>query len=972
MAKKSKLGKGSKQVEALVHDEATRRNIPTAELAAIAERIEESHPVRPQRFPRRTPLKKGETRERDEDLDPQLIWNGARLRLSPEQVRQLQDKGEVEIGDAQLVWRGKDRQDWSDLVVQAPQLYIQEKVHPKAVIDDLVRRSKVSAAQKDDAPDLFADFNGLDDPEARLEFYQHDQHWSNRMILGDSLHVMASLAEREHLREQIQCIYIDPPYGIKFNSNWQVSTRSREVKDGKRENISREPEQVKAFRDSWQNGIHSYLSYLRDRLTVARDLLAESGSIFVQIGDENVHRVRALLDEVFGPANFVAQINFKTADPLGQKGLPKAYDYIVWYSKKQESMKFRQVVRKKDFSNDPEYRYFNKLPGPLGIRQTASSKDDRKAREVFRRRGAWSAGYTESCTFTFDLQGRAARTDSGKSWATTRDGIERLKKSDRLFWIQSNVYYKRFAADYDVVQLDNNWDDKPGAGGEIYVVQTATKFIQRCILMTTDPGDIVLDPTCGSGTTATVAEQWGRRWITIDTSRVALALARARIMGAKYPYYYLADSVEGRSKEQDVTSKIQVETPTHNDIRQGFVYDRAPHVTLRSIANNTEIDVIWDDAQPRLEALRTELNASLGTAWEEWEIPTETDEEWSDKIKSIHQAWWDQRVARQKKIDDSIAKAADVEILYDSPFEDKSRVRVAGPFTVESLSPHRVVPADEEELLDVQNAASGKRRRSKFVTPPTDFAAMVLEHLRSAGVHQSEKKDAIKFNSLQGWPGEYIGAEGVFAEGQTQRRAGIFLGPEFGTVSRVDLVAAAREATEARFDVLIACAFNFDAHASELSKLGPLPILKAKMNPDLHMAEELKNTGKGNLFVVFGEPDIDIKTEQDGNLRVQVKGIDVFDPNTGDIRSNDTDAIAAWFIDTDYDEENFFVRHAYFLGAQDPYKSLKNSLKAEIDEEAWATLYRDTSRPFPRPSTGRIAVKVINHFGDEVMKVFTI
>jgi adenine-specific DNA-methyltransferase len=490
--------------------------------------------------------------------------------------------------------------------------------------------------------------------------------------------------------------------------------------------------------------------------------------------------------------------------------------------------------------------------------------------------------------------------------------------------------------------------------------------------MTTDPGDLVLDPTCGSGTTAFVAEQWGRRWITFDTSRVALALARARIMGARYSYYYLMDTPDGLAKEQEVTGRIQSDALTHGDIRQGFVYERAPHVTLKSIANNSEIDVIWENFQARLEPLREELNTALGESWEEWEIPHKVDEKWSGNVKGIHKSWWEQRIARQKKIDESIAKAADVEFLYDRPYEDKSRVRVAGPFTVESLSPHRVVPADEEELLDVQHAAAGKRRRSKFVTPPTDFAAVILENLRTAGVHQSEKKDAIKFNSLQGWPGEYIGAEGVFAEGQTQRRAGIFLGPEFGTVSRVDLVAAAREATEARFDLLIACAFNFDAHASELSKLGPLPILKAKMNPDLHMADELKNTGKGNLFVVFGEPDIDVKSERDGNLRVQVKGIDVFDPNTGDIRSNDTDAIAAWFIDTDYDEENFFLRHAYFLGAQDPYKSLKTALKAEIDEEAWATLYRDTSRPFPRPSTGRIAVKVINHFGDEVMKVFTV
>jgi len=981
MAKKTKPTKGKKQVEALVHDEATRRNIPTAELAAIAERIEETDPVAPVSYARRAPLKKGEKRERDEDLDPQIVWNGVRLRLSPDQVRQLQDKGEVEIGDAQLVWRGKDRQDWSDLVVQAPALYIQEKVHPKAIIDDLVRRSKVSAAEKDDAPDLFSDFNGLNDPEAKLEFYQHDQHWSNRMILGDSLHVMASLAEREHLRGQVQCIYFDPPYGIKFNSNWQVSTQSRDVKDGKREDVSREPEQVKAFRDTWKHGIHSYLTYLRDRLTVARDMLHESGSIFIQIGDENVHRVRAVMDEIFGADNVVTQIAFRTTTGRGGSALSEAINYLVWYARDIGRLKYRQLTYDKaeGSSTDAVYTLARMEDGS----QRRLTKDEREQRQpipqnarIFRPGDLTSARPAgENDVRRFEFRGRNY-TPGKRTFATDIIGLERLAKADRIWPTSSDtVQYIRFIDDYPRIPITNVWTDT-GTGSftdeKLYVVQTAVKVVERCLLMTTDPGDLVLDPTCGSGTAAYIAEQWGRRWITIDTSRVALALARTRIMGARYPYYYLADSPEGRAQEQDITGKLQPDAPTHGDIRQGFVYDRAPHITLKSIANNSAIDDIWLDFQTRLEPLRKELNSALGKKWEEWDIPREADEKWFGNVKGIHKAWWQQRVARQIEIDESIAKAADVEFLYDRPYEDKSRVRVAGPFTVESLSPHRVVPADEDELLDTMNATAGKHRRSKLVTPPTDFAAMVLENLRTAGVHQSEKKDAIKFTSLQGWPGEYIGAEGVFAEGQTQRRAGIFLGPEFGTVSRVDLVAAAREATEARFDVLIACAFNFDAHASELSKLGPLPILKAKMNPDLHMAGELKNTGKGNLFVVFGEPDIDIKTEKDGQLRVQVKGVDVFDPNTGDIRSNDTDSIAAWFIDTDYDEQNFFVRHAYFLGAQDPYKSLKTALKAEVDEDAWATLYRDTSRPFPRPSTGRIAVKVINHFGDEVMKVFTV
>ena len=970
MPRLPKPPKGAKPVEILVHAD-TRRNIPTAEFQSIAQRMEEETPARPAHYARATPLPNGEVRARNADIDPQIVWQGARIRLTDAQRKQLLETGEIELGEAQLVWRGKDAQDWSDLVVNPPPIYIQEKVHPKAIIDGLQKEARSRAEAANEAPDLFADFNGLNDPEARLEFYQHDQHWSNRMILGDSLQVMASLAEREGLRGKVQCIYFDPPYGIKFNSNWQVSTLSRDVKDGKREDLSREPEQVKAFRDTWKDGIHSYLTYLRDRLTVARELLTESGSVFVQIGDENVHRVRAVMDEVFGADAFVAQINFKTADPLGQKGLPKAYSYIVWYARTSNKLKFRKVLKAKNFENDGEYKFYNDVPGPQGLRTLGDDRSNVDFKRVFRRRGAWSAGYTQSCTFDFSLFGRTATTSSGKSWATTEAGIEKLKRADRLFRIQDNIYFKRVSSDYDVVEYDNNWDDKPGAGGEVYVVQTATKFVQRCILMTTDPGDLVLDPTCGSGTTATVAEQWGRRWITIDTSRVALALARTRLMATKYPYYLLADSRDGRAKEQAVSGRVQPDTPTHNDVRHGFVYERAPHVTLKSIANNTDIDVLWEEAQQTLEPLRARLNSALGTAWEEWQVPYAADTAWRPEVARDHAAWWEARVERQRCIDASIARRADIEFLYDRPHEDRSRVRVAGPFTVESLSPHRVVPADEDELLGV--APQPGRRRSA-ATPPVDFATMVLDHLRTAGVHQSRKADSIRFISLTPWAGDYIGAEGRFTEGETERRAAILIGPEFGTLSRIDLVTAAREASEARFDVLIACAFNYDAHASELTKLGPLPILKARMNPDLHMAEDLKNTGKGNLFVVFGEPDLVVEPVpgEPDHVRIRILGVDVFDPQTGDIRSGDTKSIAAWFIDTDYNEESFYVRHAYFLGANDPYKSLKAALRAEIDEEAWATLYRDTSRPFPRPEHGRIAVKVINHFGDEVMKVFTV
>ena len=570
------------------------------------------------------------------------------------------------------------------------------------------------------------------------------------------------------------------------------------------------------------------------------------------------------------------------------------------------------------------------------------------------------------------LQRRNFSPRGNSHWKTTVDGIKRLDCAGRIAVGPSTISYIRTVADFPIIPVHDRWDGLQIGQGLNYIVETSPRVVERCILMTTDPGDLVLDPTCGSGTTATVAEQWGRRWITIDTSRVSLALARARLMGARYSYYYLADSAEGRNKEQNVTGKIQPNTPTHGDIRQGFVYERAPHITLKSIANNAEVDVIWDNYQERLEQLREKLNKALSEKWEEWEIPRDAEDAWKEVAKKTHKEWWVLRIQRQQEIDKSIAQKAEVEYLYDRPYEDKSRVRVAGPFTVESLSPHRVVPADETEGMGETQVTDKRKSKKKVGVPLADFTQMVLENLKSAGVQQGAKEDKITFTAMEGWPGDYIAAEAHFMEGNTTKRAAIFIGPEFGTVSRADLTAAAREALDARFDALISCGFNFEAHTSELNKLGPLPILKAKMNPDLHMSDELKNTGVGNLFIVFGEPDVEWKFNEDGEIVVEVLGIDVFDPKTGDVRASGKNDIAAWFIDTDYNEESFFVRHAYFLGANDPYKSLKTSLKAEIDKEAWETLYRDKSRAFPRPESGRFAVKVINHFGDEVMKVFAV
>ena len=1035
-------------VETLTHDEATRKNIPTAEYQSVM-RQDEQNPIRVN-YERGVAGVEQEKQQRNRDLDPQLVW------------------------------RGKDEQDWSDLVVHAPPLYIQEKIHPKVLIDDLQKSQSKTTPTRGEGwgdgqqIDLFAYFNGIPEGADKTEFYQHEGNWSNRMILGDSLAVMASLAEREGLRGQVQCIYLDPPYGIKFNSNFQWSTTSRDVKDGNTDHITREPEQVKAFRDTWRDGIHSYLTYLRDRLTVARDLLTDSGSIFVQIGDENVHRVRAVMDEIFGDDNLVSQINFKSMGALGQSDIPNVYDYLIWYAKDKSAMKFRPIYRIQDFEGDAEYKFVADASEPLGFR-VIGSPDRRPENNVglFRRSTLTSSGYTPSCTFSFNYQGRIFKPFGRKSWRTKTDGMERLSKGGRLFSLGENLYFRRFASDAQLIQFENSWTDAPAAADKVYVVQTAPKFIERCLLMTTDPGDLVLDPTCGSGTTAYVAEQWGRRWITIDTSRVALALARARLMGARYPFYLLADSRDGQIKEAGravdsgqgiVDSEGAVDskkgsslstdnyplstahslTTSHYSLKQGFVYERVPHITLKSIANNAEIDVIWEKHEKQLRPIREDItklianHSSLSTnhCLEEWEIPRAAEDPWDaatqklfyeltteqargqnanpgklskclqainhnlkrdytlqslperpadpwpEAAQQFHADWWQARIARQQEIDASIAAKAEFEYLYDKPYEDKKKVRVAGPFTVESLSPHRVMAVDEnDELIDglaEPQSDYGKER---------DFNQMILENLKTSGVQQAHKEDKITFTSLVPWPGELICAEGRFRQYEkelqdktnnassypvnpVEKRAAIFIGPEFGTVSRPDLVAAAREAGDAGFDVLIPCAFNYDAHSSEFDKLGRIRVLKARMNADLHMADDLKNTGKGNLFVIFGEPDIDILDSEDGKVQVKVNGVDVFHPNTGEVRSDGAEGIACWFIDTDYNEESFFVRHAYFLGANDPYKALKTTLKAEINEEAWASLNSDTSRPFDKPKSGRIAVKVINHLGDEVMKVF--
>lgn len=852
--------------------------------------------------------------------------------------------------DPQLVWKGKDQQNEDDLEVHTVPIYTQEHIQPQAIIENL-RAQKLR--ESDQTEMLFEGFNDLDFSQ-KIEFYQHEQNWHNRFILGDSLAVMNSLAEKEQLKGGVQMIYLDPPYGIKFSSNWQVSTRKRDVSDTKAEDVTPQPEQVKAFRDTWEFGIHSYLTYLRDRLTVAYELLADSGSIFVQISDENAHHVRCLLDEVFGDTNFVTTITWTRGGMTSSTSLSSVFDYLLWYAKDKEQMKYNQLWLERDERKpDPLLGTYTYVELPDGTRRGMISEEianpallPKESKRFATYRVTSQTG--GSATYGYEFQGKVFTPTGSTGWRTSREGLDRLTKQSRLTGTGLLLYYIRYASDFPGRAITNMWTDTgQGRAGKTYIVETNPKVIQRCILMTTDPGDLVLDPTCGSGTTAYVAEQWGRRWVTIDTSRVALALARTRLMSAKYPYYRLEDT---------------------NDIKQGFSYRTARHVSLSDMANNTEIDDIHSGYAEKLDPLLETLNSNYvgGGRWEEWEVPTETDPKWNPEFQKLHRQWLAFKRERQLEMDASTERRAKSEILYDDPHEDRKRVRVTGPFTVDSLSPHLVLdPADTE-------AAAPKSTASKT---SQDYHQHILEHLKTAGVQNRLEKQRITFDWLDSLPGEWLHAEGIHTDqkGNTQSIA-ISIGPQYDTVGSQWINEAAKEAVRRtpKFDLLIVAGFNFEGYtADEDMHMGSLTILPIKMSHEL-MVRELKNTGEGNLFMVFGEPDVDIVEHEDDTISVKLLGVDVYDPKKGLVHSDTPDDIACWFIDTAYTGEAFFVRHAYFTGADEPYKQLQRALNSEIDAEAWEALYRTESLPFAKPASGKIAVKVINHYGDEVMKEYKV
>ncbi|MFD5832764.1 site-specific DNA-methyltransferase [Streptomyces collinus] len=855
--------------------------------------------------------------------------------------------------DPQLVWKGKDEQDRQDLEVPAPPIFRQERIEPryliKQLMDETKRRREIEGSESaGEELSLFGtEFfdDGIPDELDKVDWYNHQMNWTNRMILGDSLQVMASLTERENLRGKVQMVYIDPPYGIKFGSNWQARADNSRVRDGKMEDATREVEQIRAFRDTWELGISSYLSYLRDRLLAARDLLTESGSVFLQIGDENVHLVRALLDEVFGAENFVSLVTYKTTSGAGSFAggtsvLAAVNNYLLWYARDLDRVKYRPLFRTKVLGGAGAGQY-TWVEDQDGKRTRLGGRDPMEDERVFRPAPLTSQTTRtgQTTVFPVEVNGKVYTPNKG-GWKTNTTGMERLLNAGRLMPVGKTLTYVRYLDDFPAFPYTNLWDDTVTSGfadPKVYVVQTNAKVIERCMLMATDPGDLILDPTCGSGTTAYVAEQWGRRWITVDTSRVAIALARHRLMGAKYPAYLLADSPEGKTKEAELSQQPLDRSPSKHDIRRGFVYERVPHITLKSIANNPDIK----DGMTR------------------------------------------------DQIDKAIKKHAEFETLYDRPYENRKAVRVAGVFTVESLSPHGSVSFDQE--------VPASEKAAEMMPSGASYEETILEHVKKAGVQNGYRNERLEFESVEPVSGRILTAVGIRkdAEEGTPARIGIALGPEYGTVDSLFIKNAAREALRfGEIDLLLILGFAFDANATEATneineergefsviqqrQVGKMAVLNVRMNPDLAMGDELANTGAGNLFTVFGEPDIEVTETSDDQLVAEIKGLDIYNPTTGDVRAEGPDDIMMWSIDTDYDAEAFIVRHVYFSGENgkstglNPYERLGKALKGQIDEEALATLFTTKSRPFPKPESGRIAVKVVNYFGDEVLKAIEV
>ena len=808
--------------------------------------------------------------------------------------------------DPELYWLGKYKNDDEENPDYMPQLrtdirslYKHEDIRPEAIIDNLYELHEHKSENAKLQLDLFGDNEGTEEDELeRLAgYYKHSDNWQNRLIQGDSLLVMNSLLNREGMKGQVQCIYFDPPYGIKYASNWQMKLNSRDVKDND-SNISGEPEMIKAFRDTWELGIHSYLSYLRDRLVMARELLTESGSIFMQISDENLHLVRNIMDEVFGSENFFALITFKKTSPLGSVGLAGVSDYLIWYAKDKGLIKYRQLFEDKGVGSGSMYKSVELASGE----RRQMTKDEQlhpellpKDSKVFRLGTLFSAGYTPSCMYDVEYEGITYKSEK-KSWITNEAGMKKLIAKRRVAGTGRTLNFVRYHDDFPLQEINNLWADTAGATNIQYVVQTSTKVIQRCLLMTTDPGDLVLDPTCGGGTTAYVAEQWGRRWITIDTSRIALNLAKKRLTTAIYPFYQTYDNSE------------------RPNIRQGFKYKTVPHVTIKALAN----DLPFDE-----------------------------------------------------------------ETLYDQPEEDKKRIRVSGPFTVETL-----------QSLDVSSPESLNDKQNDY-DEYAAFTERIFNNLKANGIRNGVKQQQAVMHSMEHLDEPYLNAKGYYKmEDGTEHCVYFMIGPKFGTVSKHAVNEAVRafrqHLNESNWLVILGFSFEDSIESGENKdyNFGTFQVSKVRMSDDLLQDGLLKKDKKAGSFIIIGEPDVSLVNDGDGNCHVEINGMDMYDPIQDEVKARNVNDIAYWEMDDNYAGGLFKVRSIHFCGgdkkdfaawrkgldtvAKDmAKKKAERTLRLEFNEDIWDTLYGFKSEPIPYEKGKRIAVRVVSQFGEESTKVLT-
>jgi adenine-specific DNA-methyltransferase len=984
-------------------EKSKRKNNPPAKIAA-----EGTVPLLPkipyQYSPRLAPSLRFDPTGAPDKL-PELLNEAQRRALTSNEAKEL--AAALRTQEPWLEWSGK--REKRSFEVDPVALHIHERVSPQAILH--------VAARQDVERSLFAD------PQQQyheaVQFYRHEIPWTNRLILGDSLQVMASLSKREELAGKVQMIYMDPPYGIKFASNFQPEVGKRDVKD-KEQDLTREPEMVKAYRDTWHLGIHSYLSYLRDRLMVARELLADTGSIFVQIGDENLHRLRNLLDEVFGNENFVANITFRTTSNQSSERLGINSDHLVWFARDIEKLKYRQLYVPYTLEDDIGDRYSRlELAGGNRRFMTDDEREDAKqipsTARVYRHGSLVSPGSTSTTTTSFEFEGVSFHPGASRHWKTTVQGMWRLAACDRLAAPTSNsLAYVRFLDDFAARELTNVWSDtQTGAftDPKIYAVQTNTKVIARCILMATLPGDLVLDPTCGSGTTAYVAEQWGRRWITIDTSRVAIAIARQRLLTSKFDFYGLRDDAAG--------------------VSGNLTYKKVPHITLKSIAQNTNLDPIFAKHQPALDqalqtcnialkqvsdVIRQKLGAKLmrkqkdegrkaitdadrrrwalpdaGQTWEHWQVPFDTDPEWP---KALDQAVTEYRKAWRTKMNEvnaCINTNAEQEELVDKPEVVRGVVRVSGPFTVEAVQPPEMslgeaqqiaagefdgVPPDME-TFEVREVETRADLEAKNVDAYLD---QMLRLLKIDGVRFPNNKE-MRFTRLEPLTdGSIIHAEGRWANGETDKdpdgkaNIGVVFGPQYGPVTAMQVEDAIRQANRHGYDHLVIAGFSFDGPAQAVITEAQHPRMKihaANIRPDVNpgMAGLLKEQPGSQLFTVFGQPRTKVEgPNNDGEHIVTMEGVDIYNPVDNSITPTNASKVAAWFIDGDYDGRTFCITQAFFPD-KDAWSKLSKALDGVVDPDRFAALSGTVSLPFPAGKHKTVAVKVIDPRGNEVMSV---